>query len=301
MKRIRVFIINYLGFTKTEANATIVLVGIVLMFAIAPRIYFRFSHVNSSSVENDSRLLREWLTEIESNLEVRKKEESNKPSFKRFAFDPNTASEKTLKELGFKPYIASRIISYRNAGGNFQHKEDLKKIFGIDTSLVADLHSFIEIAPKKVVDKPIKEAAPITPKIAPKLSMDLNLASEEELQQIRGIGPFYARNIVSYRTKLGGYYSFQQLKEVYRMKPQVVELLKEYTYLEAPELRKLPINTDSLKLIAQHPYLTWNQAKVIMNYRNQHGVFTAADQLLKIKIITDSLYQKISPYISVEP
>ena len=303
MKRIRVFIINYLGYTKTEANATVFLIITVVLFAILPRVYLQYIQRNTPVADDYTDELKEWLSEIESN--VREKEIEKKAPIKpeRFKFDPNLATEDQFKKLGFKPYIASRISSYRAAGGTFKTREDLKKIYGIDTSLVADLSPFIVIPPPKVTphQEVVKSSKMMEEPEPTVLQIDLNRATEEELQQIKGIGPFYSKNIVAYRQKLGGYYNFEQLHEVYRMRPKVIELLKSHCYIQDPDLRKLPINSDSIRLIALHPYLSWNQARVIVNYRHQHGAYTTSEQLLDIKIIPDSLFQKISPYISVEP
>lgn len=308
MKRFRVYIINLIGFNKTEAQATIILIGIVLIGAIVPRAYLRFTHSPISTAQEDRQLLNEWLTDIDNSLKKKEIPQVKKkitPKFEPFHFDPNLASDSDFRKLGFKPYIASRIIKYREAGGSFRSKKDLLKIFGIDSLLVKRLDPFIDIAPLPESNSPssirmVKVEKPKPVKNPPKLRMDLNIATSEELQKIRGIGPFYAKNILNYREKLGGFHSMRQLNEVYRMTPAIVELLKDHTFLGA-SIQKLPINSDSLVELADHPYITWNQAKVIVNYRKQHGTFTEAEELLNIKIIDDSLYQKISPYISVEP
>ncbi|MDW3195931.1 MAG: helix-hairpin-helix domain-containing protein [Cytophagales bacterium] len=309
MKRFRVYIINLIGFNKTEANATIILLSIVLLAGILPRKYFRMSHSTTSTEQQDKQLLSDWLLEIDNSLKAKdsfKKQQKNTPIYEPFKFDPNLASDADLKKLGFKPYLASRIVNYRKAGGSFKSPEELLKIFGMDSALVHRLTPYIAIAPPAKKEKNL--STPIasvekkkTEKNAPKIWMDLNLATNEELQEIRGIGPFYAKNILAYRNELGGFYSYLQLTEVYRMKPNVIDLLKKHTYISEAPTQNLPINSDSMKHLANHPYLNWNQARVIVNYRKQHGTFTDAEELLNIKIIDDSLYQKISPYISVEP
>ena len=306
MKRFRVYIINLMGFNKTEAQATIVLLGIVLSAAIVPRYFLRLSHTPVSTTAQDQQLLREWLIEIDNSLnekDIPATKKTIKSKSQPFRFDPNLASDADLKKLGFKPYIATRIVNYRKAGGGFKTPTDLNKIFGIDSLLVQKLTPFISIAPSpgketKTELTKVKKTKPENK--APKLWMDLNLATNEEFQRIRGIGPFYAKNIVKYRENLGGFHSMEQLEEVYRMTPEVLDLLKSHTYISSP-IQKLPINSDSMKHLAKHPYISWNQAKVIVNYRKQHGKFTEVEELLNIKIIDDSLYQKISPYISVEP
>ncbi|MGB3617492.1 MAG: helix-hairpin-helix domain-containing protein, partial [Catalinimonas sp.] len=52
------------------------------------------------------------------------------PVRKRFPFDPNRASVDSLQMLGFPGYLARRIDNYRNKGGRFRTRGDLKNIYG---------------------------------------------------------------------------------------------------------------------------------------------------------------------------
>jgi DNA uptake protein ComE-like DNA-binding protein len=49
-----------------------------------------------------------------------------------------------------------------------------------------------------------------------------------------------------------------------------------------------------------HPYIKWNLANAIVEYRNQHGNYASADDLKKISMITEEIFTKLKPYISVE-
>jgi len=46
------------------------------------------------------------------------------------------------------------------------------------------------------------------------LSLDLNTATEQELEQLDGVGPAIAANIVAYREQHGGFASVDELDEV---------------------------------------------------------------------------------------
>ena len=48
-----------------------------------------------------------------------------------------------------------------------------------------------------------------------------------------------------------------------------------------------------------HPYIRWQLANMIVDYRNQHGKFASIDDLKKIQLITDEVLNKIKPYLSL--
>lgn len=76
------------------------------------------------------------------------------------------------------------------------------------------------------------------------------------------------------------------------------EEIAKYFYLEDDQTLKLNIHTDSTIYLSKHPYINWNLAKSIINYRKVHGNHEAVEQITSIKIISDSLYQKIAPYLT---
>lgn len=131
-----------------------------------------------------------------------------------------------------------------------------------------------------------------------KLTFDLNKADTIDLEQLYGIGPTLARRIVRYRERLGGFYSIEQLKEVYGLDVQLVERLSSQLTLSDTPLRTLNPNTATLNELKQHPYLDYYQAKAIVTFRQQGGKFHSSSDLLKIGLLDEATIRKIEPYLS---
>lgn len=304
MKRLRVYLINYFGFSKIETNASIVLVLIVILISITPRLYTQHFLQTTDTVEADSLALNAWIRQIENSKQthkvVAKAITTGDKAVELFSFDPNVVDKKDLLRLGFQSHISDRIVKFRKAGGHFNLPKDLKKIYGIDTLHLAEMYKYMKFQKKTTRKDPLtKKVKEI--KLEEVIRFDINKADTNDLQKIKGIGPYYARKVVDYRNRLGGFYKLQQLNEIYNLRQEAVDKLKDHLYLEAKPKQLLNINTDSVKLLAYHPYLSWGHAKAIVNFRKQHGKFDAIESILEIKIISDTLYQKISPYLSVEP
>lgn len=125
---------------------------------------------------------------------------------------------------------------------------------------------------------------------------DLNAATSEELQRVRGIGPAFSSRIVKYRDRLGGFVSNDQLNEVYGLKKETItELSNYFTVQSSPN--KIDFNSDSAKYLAQHPYISYDLAWLIINYRKQNGDIHSLDDLRKIKAIDKETLNKLRPYL----
>ncbi|MDO4217967.1 MAG: helix-hairpin-helix domain-containing protein [Bacteroidales bacterium] len=177
-----------------------------------------------------------------------------------------------------------RRVSYYRKNKNY-HARKQKSYPSVENDVVA--HSSTTNQP----DKPLYPSKK-------KLTFDLNKADTLDLEQLYGIGPTLARRIVRYRERLGGFYSIEQLKEVYGLDVQLVERLSSQLTLSDTPLRTLNPNTATLNELKQHPYLDYYQAKAIVTFRQQGGKFHSSSDLLKIGLLDEATIRKIEPYLS---
>jgi DNA uptake protein ComE-like DNA-binding protein len=130
---------------------------------------------------------------------------------------------------------------------------------------------------------------------------NINEADTNQLQTIYGIGPAYSKRIIKYRDYLGGFHSLAQLGEVYGLKKENLDSLRKYVFIERKNnLKQLKVNQLNADSLVQHPYISYKEANLIINYRNQHGKFNSGQDLLSIKILDSAWVKKISPYLNFE-
>ena len=140
------------------------------------------------------------------------------------------------------------------------------------------------------------DKACFVPTSAACLSIDINTADTTLLEQLPGIGGAYAKWIVNYREKLGGYCETEQLLEVYHMDTVRFNAIKDYVKIDSTFTpNKFKINSDAFKVLLKHPYLELDDVKKIVNYREQKGMITSWEQL--VKIVGDSVSPKLRYYI----
>jgi DNA uptake protein ComE-like DNA-binding protein len=162
-----------------------------------------------------------------------------------FRFNPNTVSVEDLQRLGFSQKQAQSIENYRNKGGRFRRPEDFAKSFVVADSVYRRLGKFIDIP-----------------------QLDINQADSAALLALPGIGPYYAGKIVSYRERLGGYSSPEQLLEIYHFDKAKLDGLRDLIKCSTP----VPFGLWTLPEadLARHPHISRAEAHGIVLYR-QHN------------------------------
>jgi competence ComEA-like helix-hairpin-helix protein len=128
-------------------------------------------------------------------------------------------------------------------------------------------------------------------------SIDINTADSAALVALSGIGPGFAKRIMTYREKLGGFYQVDQLKEVYGLDSIWVKENKALLKVGAGVYRFLAINQVEWKDF-KHPYLPYGQSKVVLAYRKQHGVLKDFEALEKIQLLDLVAWKRLKPYLS---
>lgn len=222
-----------------------------------------------------------------------------------FQFNPNNASKEDFVKLGLTEKTAAIILKYREKGGTFRNPEDLKKIYGLkdkDYTRLLPYMVFEEPAEMKTVfatATPVK--SPDFPSRTHKpVVIDINQASIEEWQQLRGIGTAFAKRIVNFREKLGGFVNLEQVGETYGLPDSTFQIIKPQLQVLSPVFRQISINTASAEDLKAHPYIDARLAAAIVSYRQQHGAFASAGDIAKLKVLPAPLLEKLKPYLSFE-
>ena len=130
-------------------------------------------------------------------------------------------------------------------------------------------------------------------------AIDINTADSTTWVALNGIGPGFAKRIITYREKLGGFYQVDQLKEVYGLDSIWVKENKALLKVGAGVYRFLKINQVEWKDF-RHPYLPYGQSKVVLAYRKQHGPLKDFETLQQIQLLDQVAWRRLKPYLSFD-
>ncbi|MEO6452681.1 MAG: helix-hairpin-helix domain-containing protein [Ginsengibacter sp.] len=225
-----------------------------------------------------------------------------KALFEVFYFDPNTATPADWKRLGLRERTIETIQKYLSKGGKFYRPEDISKIWGLHAEDVKRLLPYIKIAQKPdLVKHEFPNSAAKNSSYVPKTLqlLDINTADTTGFIALPGIGSKLAQRIINFRNRLGGFYSVDQVSETFGLPDSTFQKIKPRLTLSYTSIKKININTASPDEFKAHPYIRYGLGNSIIQYRNQHGNFSSVIDIKKIMVVTEEVYKKIEPYITV--
>lgn len=205
-------------------------------------------------------------------------------------FNPNELTMEEWMQFGLSEKQASIVLKYTKRG--IHSNDELQKIKFIPKQTFDNIKDFTQYP---TLDKEARTQQNMS---SPKL-VNANEASEEELMKIKGLGPFYARQILKYQQQLGGFVRKEQILEVWKMTPEIYAQIQAHLSCEGSAIRKLSINQATAEELQAHPYLNWNQANSIVKMRMQKGGFKSIEEIRESVIIDEETFEKVRPYLSL--
>ena len=293
-KRASHFLKQYFVFSKSERKGIYVLLGLITLTVLLPYAYRlafppQVVDISLQSLSPASTLVASDTTTNTTELTQAQSTQILAP------FNPNTADSATLTLLGFTAKNVKSILNYRQKGGKFRRATDLYKLYHVDSQLVTQLLPYVQLDTLANNKYPPKTYTTYQPKtVAP---VELNTADSQALVKLYGIGPKMASKIITYRNEVGGFFTVNQLTEIWGFDPLLMDELKGKITVDVAQVRYLRINQVTYEELKKHPYLRYKQAAALVNYRKQHGPFTSAKDLKNVLIIPDSTCRKLEPYL----
>ena len=258
---------------------------------------------------------------------------SPKTEHRLFPFDPNTADSTDFLELGLQPWQVRNIYRFREKGGVYREPRDFARLYGLTVDQFKALEPYIRIAPgfrpastlfadEGYADRyprttrplsassgsattrlsdtetdrpyPVRDTLLYPRKLRMGEQIALTTTDTTTLKRVPGVGSGFARAIVAYGKRLGGYHSVLQLLEI-RNFPE--SALDYFTPPQTPNLRKLNLNKMSVEQMRAHPYLNFHRAKAIADYRRLHGPLQSLQDLRLLKDFPADVIEKLEPYV----
>ncbi len=127
--------------------------------------------------------------------------------------------------------------------------------------------------------------------------VELNSADSAALDALPGIGPYYARQILAYRERLGFYADISQLLDIRGMDTARLRRLSDRLYIAPESLRPLDLYSMPLDSLAAHPYIGPYAAKGIDRLRRTlpEAEFTF-QAILDSKILPEAQARRLALY-----
>jgi len=313
---------DFFTFNKRERNGVFILLSIIGLLVLYLNVSSSFisreqvdftkfdAEVKKFEASIEEKAVFSKYSEKQTLREERLNASENK--FERFNFNPNNLSEQDWKRLGLSEKQIKSIKKYESKGGKFKTKEDVKKMYCIKQAQYESLEPYIQInAPSESVRAEEKRtsvfqdgkvenpSSTIKPDVERIILVDLNTADSAMLTRIKGVGPFYAKNIIKYRNSIGGFVKKEQLLEIWKFDQEKLDAIEKHIVVDATKIKKINLNSCEPADL-KSPYLSWTIANAIVNYRKNHGKYKTVDEIKKTDLVDEETYRKIVPYLIVD-
>jgi DNA uptake protein ComE-like DNA-binding protein len=127
--------------------------------------------------------------------------------------------------------------------------------------------------------------------------IEINSADTTQLMQLKGVGGFFAKKIIKYRDRLGGFFTISQIKEIYNFPAELADQIAPQLSFNQSLVKKININTVVDTVLDNHPYISKMEAKTLVAFRSKHGNFGSCDDLLKSITIKKEVSDRLCPYL----
>lgn len=310
------FVRDYFTFSRNERKGVIILLLIIFVLAIANKMIFYLekpaklnkalfdsakrelaAFSDSVNLETQTKELKSGISasagdNLPINSGVREKNETyseKEAKVQLFKFDPNKCSDFDFQNLGFSEKQVRAIRKYIDAGAVFRSAEDFFKIKVITEKQKETIEQWIEIEGDngKVTESKGKSKP---------IEIELNSADSVTLEQLPGIGKALSKRIVKYRDLLGGFYSIDQLKEVYGLNEPTINQIESKIRIDKQRIRKVDFNFGEMGDLSRHPYIKRTLAGKIIKFRSKYGKISDLAVLKDSLVLTGEEYERIKPY-----
>ena len=281
--------------SKRSKRGLLVLILASLGLIFFPRVYMFFQKeeafvINSEKIAEFERTHKKFEKRNYSNY-YSKKKKYKAPDSK---FNPNTYKLSDWINLGLSEKQSVVILKFTARG--IYTEEDLKRIFVIPDVLFELIRDSV-VYPERFQNSPNQES--FKKQVNQITLINLNTADTTEFMKIYGVGAFYAKQIIRYREKLGGFFKKEQLFEVWKMTPEAYDKIKDHVFISEKDVKRININSVTIEELKVHPYLKWNQANSIVKMRIQRNGFKNIEEIKESVLIDSETYEKLFPYLSL--
>lgn len=226
----------------------------------------------------------QWLA-IQQEIDSLKGIQSQTKS-KIYPFNPNFITDYKGYMLGMSVAEIDKLHQFRAQDKFVNSAQEFQKVTGVSDSLLAVLSPYFKFpdwVTQRNNQKQKDDYAFSNDKVKKEL-VDANLATKEQWMAVYGIGEKLSEIILRDKEKFGAFASIEQLQYVWGISPEVYQKIQGGFFVpeSVVNLKKININTASVKELAAFPYFNYKLAKSIVTYRSMNGEIHNFEDLTKI-------------------
>ena len=203
----------------------------------------------------------------------------------------------------------SRVFKAIEAAGGFKPDADETSL-NLADFLADSIHIHVPVKGRQNVQSPQNIRIPGLPTRTSSSSnsslININTASAQELQKLKGVGPAIAQRIIEYRNSHGAFSRPEDLMKVKGIGKATLEKIRPQITIQGTvqgtvslNNNLIDINNADLQELQRIKGVGPATAQKIIEYRNSHGAFTKPEDLINIRGIGASKLKQIRTQIII--
>ncbi|RXG27064.1 ComEA family DNA-binding protein [Leeuwenhoekiella marinoflava] len=272
--------------------------GILLLVLILVASWGVYFLITPDTSYKSEALTNEELQVFEARIDSLRRIKLAASQPKIFPFNPNFITDYKGYTLGMSLAEIDKLLRFREKDQWINSAEDFQNVTGVSDSLLQTISPYFKF-PEWVTNSKPKASKFSFASAEEKPKSDLNKADFASFTQIEGLDEAIAKRVLSYRKRLGGFLEDNQLYDIYGIsKSQVYAIKDRFTVQSKPEIKLIDVNSANASDLSTVPFITFEIARDIIDYRVLHEGINNLDELLKIDGISAYKLERIKLYLS---
>jgi competence protein ComEA len=237
----------------------------------------------------------QWRKEVDSL-----QQEATGKEVQLFPFNPNFITDFKGYSLGMTPDQIDALKKFRAEDQWINSRQEFKNVTGVSDQWLDSIAPFFKFPDwvsrsnsySENNDKELRV-------LSNDQKTDLNSATSTQLQMINGVGPKLSKRIIEYRDRFdGGFASLVELYEIYGLKEEVIDRIKARFDVKTPRtINRILVNSATSNELVTIPYIDYELAYQIIEYRTLHEGIDSIEELTKIQDFPENKINLIGLYL----
>ncbi len=283
--------------TMAQQNGIFLLAGLIII-AIISIAYYNYKYPIK---ENNLIVVDTLLQQKIDSLKLVKINTQKDYETKIYPFNPNFLKEGKAYRLGMSAEEHDRLLAFRSQGKWINSAEDFKEVTRVSDELLDKLKPYFKF-PEWVVEQQQRNTyqSKNQKRLTFEEKKDLNSVTADDLQRVHGIGEVLSMRIIRFREKIGKFRSDIQLKDIYGLKPDIIEKLTEkFTVKTNLDQPKIDINSATLIELTEIPYFDYELAREIFQFIKINEGINEFEELSKLQQFPTYKIDRIKLYLTI--
>ena len=209
-----------------------------------------------------------------------------------YPFNPNYMTAYHAYRLGLPKWVSDSIQTRISRREYFRNTEEVRLFLGVNDT------TWLKVFPHLKLPEYVSTTRK---KASPKVKLQLNTATSEQLQKVYGVGPVLAERILEMRVVLGGFRSADQLEDVWGLPHEtLVRIRHRFSLDSVPNQTQIDLNTASINQLADNHYISNGLASRMVAYRSRHGQVKDFYQMAQSLEIDSVRIARIALYLNTK-